>query len=323
MRSSIIGRRIPKMDAPDKATGRTQYGHDVKLPGMLHGRILYTQHPHARIRHINTRKAKSLPGVKAVLTAADNPPTKFGYGKDNTAFKGEKVRCLADAVAAVAAADPDIAAEALSLIEVEYEVLPAIFTPEDALAEGAPLIHPERRSNRFQTYNYEHGNLQAGELQSDEIIEASFQLPYVSHACMETSVIVAQFDHRGHLTLWSTTQIPFLLQRDLSEALHMPGSQIRIMQTAIGGAFGRGLDIYPYEPIAALLSRKTGKPVRLAFSRHEEFIAAPVRQPAKVTVRAGVTKQGDLTFRDVSASLDVGAYISWGSVTPLVMMETV
>ncbi|MFQ5420633.1 MAG: xanthine dehydrogenase family protein molybdopterin-binding subunit, partial [Anaerolineae bacterium] len=322
MRSSIIGRRIPKMDAPDKATGRTQYGHDVKLPGMLHGRILYTQHPHARIRHINTRKAKSLPGVKAVLTAADNPPTKFGYGKDNTAFKGEKVRCLADAVAAVAAADPDIAAEALSLIEVEYEVLPAIFTPEDALAEGAPLIHPERRSNRFQTYNYEHGNLQAGELQSDEIIEASFQLPYVSHACMETSVIVAQFDHRGHLTLWSTTQIPFLLQRDLSEALHIPGSQIRIMQTAIGGAFGRGLDIYPYEPIAALLSRKTGKPVRLAFSRHEEFIAAPVRQPAKVTVRAGVTKQGDLTFRDVSASLDVGAYISWGSVTPLVMMET-
>ncbi len=323
MPTSIIGQRIPKLDAPDKATGRATYGHDVRLPGMLHGRILYTQHPHARILQIDTSKAEKLPGVKAVLTAADNPPTKFGYGKDNTAFKGDKIRCLADAVAAVAAIDPDIAAEACSLIEVEYEPLPAVFTVEDALAEGAPLIHPERRTNLFQTYNYEHGNLQAGEMQSDEIIEASFQLPYVSHACMETSIIVAQFDRRGNLTLWSTTQIPFLLQRDLSEALGIPGSQIRIIQTAIGGAFGRGLDIYPFEPIAALMARKTGRPVRLAFSRHEEFIAAPVRQPAAVTVRAGVTKNGDLTFRDVAISLDVGAYISWGTVTPLVMMETV
>ncbi|MFQ5398722.1 MAG: xanthine dehydrogenase family protein molybdopterin-binding subunit [Anaerolineae bacterium] len=319
---SIIGKRIPKLDAPDKATGRTTYGHDVRLPGMLHGRILYTRHPHARILHMDTHRAERLPGVKAVLTAADNPPTKFGYGKDNTPFKGEKIRCMADAVAGVVAIDPDIAEEALSLIEVEYEPFPPVFTIEDAMAEGAPLIHPERRSNLFQAYNYEHGDPTAGEAESDVIVEASYKLPYVSHACMETSVIVARFDHRDHLTLWSTTQIPFLLQRDLSEALGIPGRQIRIIQTAIGGAFGRGLDIYPYEPIAALMARKTGKPVRLSFSRHEEFIAAPVRQPAEVTVRAGARKDGTLTFRDVSAMLDVGAYISWGTVTPLVMMET-
>ncbi|MCP4423857.1 MAG: xanthine dehydrogenase family protein molybdopterin-binding subunit [Chloroflexi bacterium] len=319
---SIIGQRIPKLDAPDKATGRTTYGHDVRLPGMLHGRILYTQQPHARILHVDTSRAERLPGVRAVLTAADNPPAKFGYGKDNTPFKGDKVRCLADAVAGVVAIDPDIAAEALSLIEVEYAPLPAIFTIEDALAEGAPRIHTERHSNRFHTYNYHHGDLAEGEAESDAIVEASYKLPYVSHACMETSVIVAQFDHKQHLTLWSTTQIPFLLQKDLSEALHMPGSQIRIIQTAIGGAFGRGLDIYPYEPIAALMARKTGHPVRLSFSRHEEFIAAPVRQPVEATVRAGVKGNGRLTFRDVSADLDVGAYISWGAVTPLVMMET-
>ncbi|MCP4358212.1 MAG: xanthine dehydrogenase family protein, partial [Chloroflexi bacterium] len=257
------------------------------------------------------------------LTAADNPPTHFGYGKDNTAFKGNHIRCLSDAVAGVVATDPDIAAEALALIEVEYEPLPAIFTPADALAEGAPLIHSERRSNLFQTYNYQHGDLALGEAESDEIISANFKLPYVSHACMETSVIVARFDHHDHLTIWSTTQIPFLLQRDLSEALGIPGSQIRIIQTAIGGAFGRGLDIYPYEPIAALMARKTGQPVRISFSRHEEFLAAPVRQPVEVTMRAGVQKDGRLTFRDVVAELDVGAYISWGSVTPLVMMETI
>jgi xanthine dehydrogenase molybdenum-binding subunit len=319
---SIIGQRVPKLDAPDKATGRTTYGHDVRLPGMLHGRVLYSEHPHARVVHIDTSRAERLPGVKAVLTEADNPPTRFGYGKDNTPFKGEQVRCRADAVAGVVAIDPDIAEAALSLIQVVYELLPPVFTLEDALAEGAPLIHPERGSNLFQRYDYNHGDLAAGEAESDVIVEASYKLPYVSHACMETSVIVAKFDHHDHLTLWSTTQIPFLLQRDLSEALDLPGSQIRIIQTAIGGAFGRGLDIYPYEPIAALMARKTGRPVRLSFSRHEEFVASPVRQPVEVTIRAGARKNGRLTFRDVSAGLDVGAYISWGSVTPLVMMET-
>ncbi|MBI3362695.1 MAG: molybdopterin-dependent oxidoreductase, partial [Chloroflexi bacterium] len=161
-----------------------------------------------------------------------------------------------------------------------------------------------------------------GEAGSQVIVEDDFELPYVAHAAMETSVVVASFDHRGHLTLYSTTQIPFLLQRDLAEALGLDGSDIRIIQTAIGGAFGRGLDIYPFEPIAALLARKSGKPVRVSFSRYEEFLAAPVRQPAKVRIRAGAKRDGTLTFRDVYALLDIGAYVSWGSVTPLVMMET-
>jgi xanthine dehydrogenase molybdenum-binding subunit len=139
---------------------------------------------------------------------------------------------------------------------------------------------------------------------------------------METSVVVAQFEHNGRLTLWSTTQIPFLLQRDLSEALGIPGSQIRIIQTSIGGAFGRGLDIYPYEPIAALMALKSGAPVRLAFTRREEFTAGPARQPGKVKVRGGARRDGKLTFRDVNTILDIGPYVSWGSVTPLVMMET-
>ncbi len=319
---SLIGQRIPKLDAPDKAMGRMTYGHDVRLPGMLHGRILYARYAHARILNIDTARAERLPGVKAVLTAVDNPRTKFGYGKDNTPFKGEVVRTLRDEVAGVVAVDPDIAEEALALIEVEYEPLTPIFSAAAALAPDAVLIHPERGSNLFTTYNYTHGDFKIGEGESDVVVEAGCRLPYVNAACMETSVVTAQFDHRGHLTLWSVTQIPFLLQRDLAEALDMPGSQIRVIQTAIGGAFGRGLDIYPFEPIAALMARKTGKPVRLAFSRQEEFIAGPARQPAEVTVRAGARQDGRLTFRDVSVVLDIGAYVSWGSVTPLVMMET-
>ena len=319
--SSLIGQRIPKLDAPDKATGRATYGHDVRLPGLLQGKILYSAHPHARIVRVDTSRAERLPGVKCVLTAADNPPTRFGYGKDQTPFKS-MARSLRDEIAGVVAVDADTAYEALALIQVEYEPLPAIFSIEEALTPDAPLVHSEHGSNLFQTYHYSHGELLRGEAESDVILEASYRLPYVTHACMETSVVVAQFEHGGRLTLWSTTQIPFLLQRDLSEALGIPGSQIRIIQTSIGGAFGRGLDIYPYEPIAALMAIKAGKPVRLAFTRREEFNAGPARQPAEVSLRAGVRRDGRLTFRDVAAVLDIGAYVSWGSVTPLVMMET-
>lgn len=318
----MIGQRLPKLDAPDKATGRTVYGHDVRLPGMLHGRILYSRYPHARVLKVDVSRAARLPGVKAIVTAADNPPTRFGYGKDNTPLKGEVVRSLRDEVAAVAAVDADIAEEALQLIEVEYEPLPALFDAAAALQPDAPLIHPERGSNLFQKYRYAHGDLETGERESDVVVEADFELPYVAHAAMETSVVIAAFDQRGRLTLYSTTQIPFLLQRDLAEALGLSGNDIRIIQTAIGGAFGRGLDIYPFEPIAALLARKAGKPVRIAFSRHEEFLAAPLRQPVKAHVRAGARRNGRITFRDVYALLDIGAYVSWGSVTPLVMLET-
>lgn len=318
----VIGQRIPKLDAPDKATGRTVYGHDVKLAGMLHGRILYSQYASAKIKRVDVSRALKLNGVKAILTAEDNPPTKFGYGKDNVPIKGDVVRSLRDEVAAVAAVDADTAAEALDLIEVEYEPLIPLFDAREAMKADAPLIHPERKSNLFQKYKYSHGDVATGERESDVIVEADFELPYVAHAAMETSVVIASFDHRDHLTLYSTTQIPFLLQRDLAEALGIEGNDIRIIQTAIGGAFGRGLDIYPYEPIAALLARKAGKPVRISFSRHEEFLAAPMRQPALIHARAGAKRDGKITFRDAYALLDVGAYISWGSVTPLVMMET-
>ena len=146
---SVIGQRLPKLDAPDKATGRTVYGHDVRLPGMLHGRILYSRYPHARVVNVDASRAAKLPGVKAIVTAGDNPKTKFGYGKDNTPLKGDVVRSLRDEVAAVAAVDPDVAEEALELIEVAYEPLPAVFDAESTLRQGTALIESDRGSNFF------------------------------------------------------------------------------------------------------------------------------------------------------------------------------
>ena len=317
-----IGKRIPKPDALPKVTGRAIYGHDLRLPGMLHGKTLYSQHAHARILHLDASRAERLPGVKAVITAADNPPRKFGFARDNTPLKGERVRCYADAVAAVAAIDADTASEALALIEVEYEPLPALFDPAQALAEGAPLIHEDKGSNHFTRYAYHHGDLERAQDEADVIVEDSFELPYVAHAALEPCFALASFDPRGRLTLHSTTQIPFLLQRDLAEALGMPGRDVRVVQTAIGGAFGRGLDVYPFEPIAALLARASGRPVRVAFDRDEEFLAAPLRQPMRATIRAGARSDGRLSFRDVTALLDGGAYISWGALSPVVMMTT-
>jgi xanthine dehydrogenase molybdenum-binding subunit len=309
----------------DRATGRAEYGHDVHLPGMLAGKILYARVPHARILSVDITRAKRLPGVKAVITGADNPAHKFGYGADNTPLKTDKVRCYRDEIAAVAAIDEDTAEEALELIHVEYEPLLPLFDPAAALKEGAPLVHEDKKTNLFTRYNYAHGDAeQAFEAkEADVIVEGDYELPYVTHCAMEPAFCLAAFDLQGRLTLWSTTQIPFLLQRDLAQALGMPGRDIRVIQPAIGGAFGRGLDVYPFEPVAALLAKASGKPVRVAFTREEEFTASPVRQPVRVHIRSAARRDGTLWARDAQLMLDAGAYISWGAVTPLVMMETV
>ncbi|MFQ5594615.1 MAG: xanthine dehydrogenase family protein molybdopterin-binding subunit [Anaerolineae bacterium] len=320
---SYIGKRIPKPDALPKATGEIVYGHDLKVPRMLHGKILRSPVPHARILHIDISHAKRLPGVRAVITAKDLPDRRFGFGNDRTPLKGDKVRRFADEIAAVAAVDEDTALEALELIQVDYEPLPTIFDPEDALKPDAPLIHEDRENNLFRHQVYMHGNPDWALDEADVIVEDFLEVGYVQPAPLETSFCLADFDATGHLTVWSTTQIPFLLQRDLSGALGIPGSDIRIIQTAIGGAFGRGLDMYAFEPICVWLSRVAGQPVRLAFTRQEEFIASEARQPIKMWARAGAMRDGRLWVRDARLLLDNGAYVSWGTVTTLVLIEAV
>ncbi len=318
---SYIGKRIPKPDAIPKATGQIVYGHDLKVPRMLYGKILRSPLPHARILNIDTTRAKRLPGVKAVITAQDLPDQRFGFGRDRTPLKGDKVRRVGDEVAAVAAVDEETAEEALELIEVEYEPLPPLFDPERALDPDAPLIHEERGSNLFRHQEYEYGEPERALDEADEVVEDYFELGYVQPAPLETSFCLAEFDQAGHLTVWSTTQIPFLLQRDLASALGIPGSDIRIIQTAIGGAFGRGLDMYAFEPICVWLARTAGRPVRIAYTRQEEFMVSEARQPMRIWSRAGAMRDGRLWVRDAKLLLDNGAYVSWGTVTTLVLME--
>ena len=326
-----VGKRVPKADAEEKVTGRAVYIHDLIVPGMLYGKILYSSHPHARIVSIDTSKAERLPGVKAVLTGYNTPPIKFGFYKDNVPLKAGKVRSYRDEIAAVAATDPDIAGEALDLIKVEYENLPAVFDPEEAMQEGAPLIHEEHVGGREKKptnvlnlpWRLVCGDVEEARKNSAYVAQNRFKVTWVSHCCMGSSGCIAQFDQKDNLTFYSITQIPSLAQKDYAEALAamgLQGKKVRVIKTVIGGGFGSKLDTYAFEYIAILLADKTRKPVKILFGREEEFFATSPRQPAIIDISQGCTKDGRLTFRDIRMILDNGAYTSWGATTPSVMM---
>ncbi|MBU1904169.1 MAG: molybdopterin-dependent oxidoreductase, partial [Proteobacteria bacterium] len=204
--SGYVGKRIPKLDAADKVTGRSVYIQDLKVPGMLYGKILRSRYPHAKIIRIDTSKAKKLMGVRAVITAEDVPEIRFGFMKDQPALKGEKVRSYRDEVAAVAATDPEIAEEALKLIQVEYEALPGIFDPEEAMKEGAPLVHEENKSNILRIpWKLVAGDVEAARKGSHFVAEDRFELTWVTHCCMGTEGVIANFDLRNNLTMHRNT----------------------------------------------------------------------------------------------------------------------
>jgi CO/xanthine dehydrogenase Mo-binding subunit len=335
--ASLIGQRIPKMDAPEKASGRTRYVHDIELPGQLHAAILRSARVHALVKRIDATAARALPGVHCVLTAADVPDQRpIGVAKDHLPLKRDRVRSERDEIAAVAADSEAIALQALRLIEVEYEDLPVVADAEAALAPGAPLVHPPiagapagapvglagRSDNVAMRFDYGHGDVARAEAESDLVVEDVFELHYVTHCCLGVSGVIAEFDAQGNLLLYSNTQVPFLHKREFAEILGMDPARIRIIQPPIGGGFGSKLDIYPFEIICVYLARATGRPVRLVYSREEEFLASPTRQPVRLTLRSGCKRDGTLTFRAVHTLHDNGAYTSWGATTPFVMMQT-
>ncbi len=322
VKKTLIGQRVKKPDAPDKATGKTRYINDMVLPQMLIGKVLFAGRPHARIVRLDTAAAEKLPGVHAVLTGKDAAGLKFGFVRDNVALK-DKVRCEHDEIAAVAAETEEIALRAIELIEVEYEDLPGVFTPEDGAREGAPLIHENFPGNKSLYFEFKHGDLAEAEAASDIIVDNVFRPHHVTHCCMGTSCAIADFDHNGKLTIWTQTQYPYNYKMDLAPALGINPGNIRVIQPPVGGAFGSKLDVYPYEPIAALLAKKTGRPVKVIYSREEEFKASPTRQSAIIHLRTGCTRDGTLTFRTADALLDNGAYTSWGPTIPVIMMRTV
>jgi CO/xanthine dehydrogenase Mo-binding subunit len=327
---SHVGKRLPKTDAVDKVSGRAIYINDFKKPGMLHGRIKYSDCVHGRIKNIDVSAAQKLPGVKLVITGEDIPDIPIGFMKDNRPLKKGKVRQYRDEVAAVAATEPDIAAEAVELIKVEYEELPAVFDPEEALKPDAPLIHEidargkPVESNRLKLpWKLVCGDVDEGRQQSKYMVEDEFRATWVNHCCMGVSGCLAEFDLDNNLTLYSITQIPYLAQNDFNAALAamgLAGKNTRIINTVIGGGFGSKLDTHVYEFVSILLAYYTRKPVKMLFSREEEFLAQAPRQPAIMRIAQGCDDKGRLTFRDINMILDNGAYTSWGATTPSVMM---
>ncbi|HKD00445.1 MAG TPA: xanthine dehydrogenase family protein molybdopterin-binding subunit [Methylomirabilota bacterium] len=320
----VVGKSTPKRDGPDKVTGRTRFLHDLELPRLLHGKILRTRVPHARIVRIDATRARALPGVVAVLTGEDVEQRPFGFAKDQVALKRGKVRCIRDEVAAVAAETAEIAEVALELIDADYAPLPAVFDPLAALEPGAPVVHEELGTNAHRLrFRFAHGDVERAFAVAAAVVEDTYRLNFVTPACLGTMVAIADWEPAGTLTMWTTTQVPFLYQRDLGDALGIGGERVRVVQPPVGGNFGRGLDIYPIDVIAAMLARTARRPVKIAFERVEEFVACPTREPCAIRLSTAADRDGRLLGRDAHVTIDSGAYTSWGSTTPYVMLSTV
>ena len=320
----IIGKPRPKVDAHSKVTGRALYADDIMLPRMLYGGLLRSPHPHARILSIDIRQALELPGVMAVLTGEDLPQ-KFGIlpsSQDEYALAIDKVRYVGDPVAAVAATDPDILDEALKLIKVEYEVLPPLMSIDEALAHPEVKINEDARiGNIHKAVSYEFGDMEAGFAGADYIREDWFYYEGNNHAPLEAHACVASWEPNpadpvgGKLTLWSSTQTPHYVHRELSKVLKLPQSHIRVIAPHVGGGFGGKTDPFSHEICACELSRRTGRPVKITCTREEVFYIHRGRHPVKMWIKTGVKRDGTLTAMHFRSFLDGGAYGSYGVAT--------
>ncbi|MBF0526184.1 MAG: molybdopterin-dependent oxidoreductase [Deltaproteobacteria bacterium] len=315
---SIVGKDVPRNDARAKATGSAIYTDDVKLPGMLYGQILRSPFPHARILHIDTGRAASLPGVRCVMTGEDTPKVKYGNWRlfpetqDEYPLAIDKVRFIGDEVAAVAAVDPDIAQEALSLIKVEYEELPGVFDVDAAIKEGAPVIHDYCPSNISVNRKIKYGDIDKAFAESDYVREDTFHVHAVSHAYLEPCAAIAQCDLDGRITLWTSTQVPYSIQCLLASTLQMRENDIRIIKPFVGGGFGGKMELRTWEFCAAFMAKKTGRPVKFTLTREEEFLTGRRRHPMKIHSKVGFKKDGTLTAKDLKIYLDGGAYNAMG-----------
>jgi 4-hydroxybenzoyl-CoA reductase alpha subunit len=313
---AVIGRPLPKVDAWAKVVGETRYADDLFLPRMAYGKLLRSANAHARIRSIDTSRARALSGVFAVVTAADLPRVKFGIlpvSQDEEALCAEKVRMVGDAVAAVAAVDEETAEQACRLIEVDYEPLPALMSIFDSLA------HPEVRIHEYGDGPNVHKNvaLQFGDVDTafngaDLVREDVFFFEGNNHLPMEQHAAVAHWASDGKLTLWSSTQTPHYVHRVLAKVLDTPAAHIRVIATPVGGGFGGKTDPFSHEIVACQLSKLTGRPVKIALTREEVFYTHRGRHPVLMWIKTGFTKQGDITGCHLRTWLDGGAYGSYG-----------
>lgn len=312
---AVIGKALRKVDAVAKVTGRTVFADDITLPRMLYCRLLRSPHPHAKILKIDTSKAETLHGVKAVITG-EVMPIPFGIlpvSQDEHALCPDKVRFVGDPVAAVAAVTEEIATAALDLIDVEYEPLSAIGSLDDALETPEPRIHDYGdHGNLHKLIDLEFGDVEEGFAEADHIREDLLFFEGNTHLPMEQHAALAEWSQQGKLTLWSSTQTPHYVHRALAGVLELPPSRIRVIATPNGGGFGGKSDPFNHEIVVAKLAMITGRPVKITLTREEVFYCHRGRHPTLMWVKTGVTKEGRIQAMHFRSLLDGGGYGSYG-----------
>ena len=313
---SVIGKPIVRTDSLAKVTGGAAYTADIKLPRMLHAKVLRSPYPHAKILNIDTSKALKLPGVKAVVTGADTYGVKWGvfkYTQDHTMIAIDRVRYVGEDVAGVAAIDEETALEALELIEVEYEPLPAVFDPEEAMKEGAPLIHEQYPNNINIHVHIEVGEVDDAFAKADLVREDTFKASGEAYATMEPYAVVASYAN-GYLDLWVPNAGPHVRAKALANLLRMPLNRVRVKHINIGGHFGARSEVSPGDLVTSLLSIKTGRPVKLVLTREENATSTRQIHDIKATIKTGVKKDGTILAKQFRVVYDGGAYSSTGPI---------
>jgi 4-hydroxybenzoyl-CoA reductase alpha subunit len=316
---NLIGKPVALIDGLKKTTGEGIYTDDIKLPGMLCGKILRSPYAHARIVHIDTSQAERLSGVHAVVIGKE-APNKFGVlpiSRDETAMAVDKVNYIGDCVAGVAADDEEIANEAISLIEVEYEELPRYLKSSDSLKSVPVKIHEHSLddTNIHKSVDQNFGDVDAARKASAYVRDEEFDFIGCNHAFTEPLVVIAHFDADDRMTVWTPQQVPHYLHRALAEVLEMPMHKIRVIRPMVGGGFGGKSDPFPHEMIAALLTRKCRRPVKILMDREDVFLTNHGRHPTETKISMGIDRDGKISFLDLRAHIDGGSWGSFGVVT--------
>ena len=317
---STVGKLITRVEGPDKVMGQARYPADVLIPGTLWGKALRSPFPHARILRIDASKARRVPGIHEILTAADIPDIRVGRRlKDMPVLARDKVRFIGEKVAAVAADDSDAAEEALELIDVEYEELPAVFDPQEAMQPGAPILHEginayeglpspvDEPTNRFAHNTWGKGDVEQGFAEAELVFEHTFTVPWQHHAYLEPHACLVQLDDSGRVQVWANNKTPFTLRGQLAAAAGIDPEQIRVNVAFIGGDFG-GKGSFMDVPLCYFLAKASGRPVKMVMTYMEEFIAGNPRHPAVFTIRTGLKRDGTLVARQAYAVFNSGAY---------------
>ncbi len=314
-----VGKSLPRVDAASKVTGQAKFTADYYIENMLFGKILHSPIPHGRIKSIDARKALSLPGVKLILTGQDVPEITYGVSParyDEHVLAKEVVRYVGDEVAAVIAVDEETAEKALDLIQVEYEELPSVFSPMEALQEGAPQLHDRYKNNINTHVDHHFGDVEKGFAEADHVREEEFVGNHVYQNPVEPHASIAYWENDGStLVLYSSTQVAHYVHYMLARVLDIPLGKIRVISPPVGGGFGGKAETTPLDLITALASQKTGRPVKMVYSRQEMFLHGRGRHKQHMKFKIGVKKDGKITAFQSRIYLDGGAYSSFGVIT--------